>query len=152
MQTIKERAFESTRELDDAIDRYHEALREFVKGNPEPQKSMFSHRDDVILANPLGPPRVGWQQVSETLERAASLVRDGEVTRFENVARYVTRELAFIVELEWAEAKIAGASVRQRIPLRVTTIFRPEDGTWKVMHRHADNIVSPRPIEAVVQP
>jgi ketosteroid isomerase-like protein len=38
-----------------------------------------------------------------------------------------------------------------RVSLRVTTIFRNEDGEWKLLHRHADPITSPRPAEAVVQ-
>ncbi len=151
MQTIKESESRMTLELERAIERYHEALREFVKGDPEPQKLMFSHRDDVTLANPLGPPRRGWKRVSETLERAASLIRDGEITNFENLVTYVTDELAFIVELEWAKGKIAGSKDMKPIPLRVTTIFRPEDGTWKVLHRQADTVVSDRPPEAVIQ-
>ena len=32
---------------------------EFVKGNPEPAKELFSRKDDVTLANPLGPPARG---------------------------------------------------------------------------------------------
>ncbi len=151
MQTTEERISERTPELDRAIDRYHEALREFVKGNPEPQKQMFSHRDDVTLANPLGPPKRGWSQVSDTLERAASLLREGRIQTFENLVKYVTPELAFIVELEWAEGKVAGSTELSRIPLRVTTVFRPEDGTWRVLHRQADTVVSPRSPQSIIQ-
>jgi hypothetical protein len=39
-------------DLDRLIERYHLALGEFVKGNPEPVKELFSHKDDVTLANP----------------------------------------------------------------------------------------------------
>jgi ketosteroid isomerase-like protein len=35
--------------------------------------------------------------------------------------------------------------------LRVTMIFRPEEGEWKVVHRHADPITTPRPAESVIQ-
>jgi hypothetical protein len=33
----------------------------------------------------------------------------------------------------------------------VTTNFRPEDGIWKIVHRHADTITSPRPLESIMQ-
>ena len=45
-------------DLDKVIDQFQLALEEFVKGDPEPCKKLFSHRDDVTLANPFGPPRV----------------------------------------------------------------------------------------------
>jgi hypothetical protein len=69
--------------VDDVIEQYHLALGEFVKGNPEPAKKLFSHREDVSLANPLGPPARRWEKVSKTLEHAASNFRDGQTTSFE---------------------------------------------------------------------
>jgi hypothetical protein len=47
------------RDFDDAVERHHRALGEFVVGNPEPLKSLFSHEDDVTVANPFGPPARG---------------------------------------------------------------------------------------------
>lgn len=46
-------------DLDGVIERCQQALREFVKGNPEPMQGMFSHREDVILNNPSFHPRAG---------------------------------------------------------------------------------------------
>jgi hypothetical protein len=48
-------------EVDELIEQYHQALDEFVKGNPEPLKMLYSHREDVSLANPFGPPVRGWE-------------------------------------------------------------------------------------------
>lgn len=138
-------------ELDHVVEQYHRALGEFIRGNPEPNKQVFSHRDDVSLANPLGPPVHGWEQVASTMERAASLLRDGEDLTFENLVTYVTPELGFIVEVERCTAKVGRSQEIVPIALRVTTIFRPEDGPWKVVHRHADPITSPRPPESIVQ-
>jgi hypothetical protein len=80
-------------DLDQVIEQYHRAAAEFIKGNPEPYKMVFSHQEDVSLANPFGPVARGWKQVAETMERAASLYRDGEITGFENIAKYVLLSL-----------------------------------------------------------
>jgi len=138
-------------DLDEVIEQCQLALGEFVKGNPEPWQKLWSHREDVTLANPFGPPVRGWEQVAETLGRGASHYRDGEIVAFETVAKYVTPELAYIVEVERNKGKVGGREDIAPFDLRVTMILRPEDGTWKVMHRHADPITTPRPAESVLQ-
>jgi len=138
-------------DFDEVVEHYQRALGEFVKGNPEPVKMVFSHREDVTLANPLGPAVRGWEQVAATGDRAASQLRDGEKVGFDIVAKYVTPELAYMVWVERVKAKLGGRQEIVPFALRVTTIFRPEDGTWKVVHRHADPITTARPIESVIQ-
>ena len=138
-------------ELDEVLEQYHLALDELLRGNPEGYKRVFSHQDDVTLANPFGPPVRGWDEVAKTLERAASHYRDGETTGFENIAKYITAELAYTVEMERMQAKVEGREDITPISARVTTIFRPEEGTWKVVHRHADPITTPQPAESVIQ-
>ena len=141
----------SVDDLDQLIERFQRALNEFLKGNPEPNKEMFSHQQDVSLANPFGPPARGWEQVAVTMERAASNLRDGEIVAFENIAKYVTPELAYTVWLERQQAKVSGREDISPFALRVTMIYRPEEGTWKVVHRHADPITTPQPAESLIE-
>jgi hypothetical protein len=47
-------------DVDRLSEQYHLALDEFLKGNPEPAEKLWSHREDVSLANPYGPPVRGW--------------------------------------------------------------------------------------------
>jgi ketosteroid isomerase-like protein len=138
-------------DLDEVLEQYHLALDELLRGSPEGYKRVFSHQDDVTLANPFGPPVHGWNEVAKTLERAASHYRDGEATGFENIAKYITPELAYTVEMERMQAKVEGREDITPITARVTTIFRPEEGTWKVVHRHADPITTAQPAESVIQ-
>jgi ketosteroid isomerase-like protein len=138
-------------DFDQVIEQFQRAIQEFVKGNPKPAQELFSHREDVTLANPFGPPVRGWEQVAQTQERAAARYRDGEITAFEMVAKHVTPELAYIVWIERKNAKVGGRDVITPFDLRVTMIFRPEDGTWKVVHRHADPITTPQPTESVIR-
>ena len=138
-------------DLSSALEQYHSAAAEFIKGNPQPYKMVFSHQEDVSLANPFGPVVRGWEQAAATMERAASLYRDGEIIDFENVATYVTPELAYIVEVERFEIKVGGREEVSAVALRTTSILRPEDGTWKVVHRHADPVTTPQPAESVIR-
>jgi ketosteroid isomerase-like protein len=138
-------------DLDAVLERCQQALREFVKGNPEPMQGMFSHREDVTLANPIAPPARGWDEVAQTMEHAASNLREGEITSFEPVARRETPELAYVVWIERNRGKIGERDEIVSFPLRVTTIFRPEEDTWKIVHRHADTVTAARPPESMIQ-
>jgi ketosteroid isomerase-like protein len=112
---------------------------------------MYSHRADVSLANPFGPPVRGWDEAALTMERAASRYSDGEIVGFEKVAKYVTSELAYIVEVERYRTKVGGREEISPMALRVTSILRSEDSAWKIVHRHADPITTAQPAESVIQ-
>jgi ketosteroid isomerase-like protein len=138
-------------DVDELIERYQLGLDEFMKGNPEPVKELFSHRADVTLANPLGPPAHGWDEVRATIEHAATQFRDGRLVGLEIVEKHVTPAFAYTLWLERAEGKAGEREDIAQVTLRVTMIYRPEEGTWKVVHRHADPITSARPVESVIQ-
>ena len=76
--------------------------------------------------------------------------RDGGATGFDRISTYVTAELAYVVEVEHLRSKIGDSDEPADIDLRVTSVFRPEDSTWKLCHRHADPITTPRPPESVL--
>ena len=138
-------------EHDLPLEEYHRAGHEITNGNPEVYKGLYSRRDDVTVANPFGPPVRGWGEVSKTLDRAAENYRDGEIVGFENVSTVITPDLAYTVEIERYRARVGGAPEMVPVAVRVTTVFRNEDGAWKVTHRHADPITARRPPESVVQ-
>jgi ketosteroid isomerase-like protein len=129
-------------ELEQAFERYHQAAGEFGRGNPEPFKSVWSQRDDVILANPFGPAVRGWDKVSEALDYASSRFADGDLPDFEIVARYVSGDLATIFANERWRARVAGGDEISTMQIRVTSTFRLEGDDWKLVHRHADPIAT----------
>jgi len=137
-------------DLDSAIEQSHAALAAILKGDPSVYKALYSDRDDVTLGNPFGPYARGRRKVDETLDRAASNYRDGESTGIELVAKYVSNDLACIVEVERGRSKVGGAKELASVAVRVTSVFRFERGAWKLVHRHADPITAPRPAESVI--
>ena len=52
----------------------------------------------------------------------------------------MTPELAYVVEVERLQGRFGGNETITPYDLRVTMIFRPEGGVWKVVHRHADQM------------
>jgi ketosteroid isomerase-like protein len=141
----------SVDDVDELIEQYYRAQGEFLKGNPEPVKDLFSRREDVTLANPYGPPVRGWDEVAKTIEHVASLRSDGTFLGWQILAKHVTPELAYVVQIERAEAKIGAREDITPLAVRATMIFRPEGGEWKVVHRHADPIITAQPPESVIQ-
>ncbi len=140
----------ATNHIDRAIEQSHGALDAILKGDASGYKSLYSNADDVTLGNPFGPYARGRRQVEETLTRAASHYRDGEATGIELIAEYACDHLACIVEVERGRAKVGGGEELVPVAVRVTSVFRQEHGGWKLVHRHADPITTPRPAQSVI--
>lgn len=137
-------------DLDEFVSRCEHAWQVFVAGDPSPAKLLFSHRDDVTLANPWGPAVTGWADVSETLDAAAARFRDGHLSAVDVLSRFVSDDLACYHEIERGEARLGGRTEPESFALRVTSIYRREDGQWRIVLRHADPIVGPRPVDATL--
>ena len=146
-----EQATVSQRDFDDAVEAYRQALNPYVKGDPRPVTEFFSRHDDVTLANPLGPPRRGPAEVDKAIAEGAAMLKDGSVRGFEEVSRYSTSDIGYVVQLERTQARLPGSENIAPIALRVTMIFRREDDSWKVAHRHADPITTARPITTAIE-
>jgi ketosteroid isomerase-like protein len=126
-------------------------MREFGNGNPEPIKGLYSHREDVTIANAINEPARGWDEVARAMERSASKLREGEIDDFETVTKVVTPELAFVVWVEHHRGKVGERDEIVSWPLRVTTNFRLEDDTWKIVHQHSDPVTTNWPHGSMIK-
>jgi ketosteroid isomerase-like protein len=63
----------------------------------------------------------------------------------------VSGDLAFTTAIERSEVKVEGQERAAPMALRVRLIFRREDGTWRLMLRHADPFVARTSPEAVLE-
>jgi ketosteroid isomerase-like protein len=133
------------------VEQQHEALDAFARGNAELAENLWSQRDDITLGNLFGPFVSGTDQVVRAMRRAASFYRDGKAVGFELVAKEVTADLAYLVEVERLSARMGGREDLTTVELRVTSIYRNEDGAWRLVHRHADPITSARGADSVVE-
>ena len=103
--TMQRMVVAAVNDVDELIEQYYRAQREFLRGNPSLLRTS-SPIEDVTLANPYGPPVRGFDEVARAVDHAASLRSDGTFVEWQIVAKYVSAELAYVVQIERAEAKV----------------------------------------------
>jgi ketosteroid isomerase-like protein len=119
-------------------------LQALHNGDPNPQLQAWSTQDPVTLFGAKVPLTRGWNEISGTFRWLASRWSDCTDQRLDLVAAGVSGDLGYLVGFEHIAHSVAGVPV-EPYTLRVTHIYRREQGQWKLVHRHADY---PRPIRA----
>jgi len=127
-----------------ASSEFYKALNQMTNGNAESLKAIWSHREDVSTMHPVGGRQVGWDDVWNTWDQVAQVSSDGNVVLKDQVIR-TEGTLAFETGTEQAEFKIAGNKAAGEV--RVTNIYRNENGSWKIIHHHTD--LAPEMVEVL---
>ena len=114
----------------------------FYDGKPDAVKRLWSHRDDVTLSGAAGGHTArGWKNVSERLDWASAQFSRGSKT-IEPIQKTVSGDFAYVVQYEHVLFYPPGQPTQSRRDYRVTTIFRREPEGWRVVHRHADTLLT----------
>ena len=137
--------------FDAALDAFDAAQLPYLNGDPGPVIAVFSRRDDVTLCNPVGPPCRGPEDVDRAAAEPSSHFADGTISSYDEISRVVTDDLAYVVRVERGQARIDDSTDPMPYALRATMIFRLEGDTWKIAHRHADPLTTPRPLDSIVE-
>jgi ketosteroid isomerase-like protein len=130
----------ATSELDDfltpTLTRQFEAEQALINGDPEPRLAIWSTQEPVTI---FGADRttIGSEEVTQAFHWLATRFSNLTDYRFELVAAGASGDLAYTVGYEHITFSIDGGPVAPHT-LRVTHVYRREDGEWKIVHRHAD--------------
>jgi ketosteroid isomerase-like protein len=116
----------------------HEADTALHNGDARGRVAMWSRAEPVTLFG-AAVAKKGWQDIHAAFEWLSATFANCESFAIEVVAAGASGDLGYIAAIERTTASIGG---RPPAPyaLRVTTVFRREDGEWKVVHRHADPV------------
>ncbi len=136
--------------LEAAVAQSHEALRMILNGDPSGYAALFADREDITLGNPFGPFGKGRAAVLAALNNAARKYRDGSVVRVERIAVYGGGNRFVLVEIEHDRAKLGTSPDFAEFAARVTGVYEKIGRSWKLVHRHADPITTPRSAESML--
>jgi ketosteroid isomerase-like protein len=138
-------------ELDDflttALARQVEAEEALHNGDMTLRMQMWSPQDPVTLFG-AATSKSGWDEVSQVFRWLASRFSACTAYRFELVAAGVSGDLAYTVGYEHTSVSMDGVPV-EPYTLRVTHVYRRENGEWKIVHRHGDPVPDPDSLRAV---
>ncbi len=128
-------------ELDDflasILTRQIKAETELHNGDPTLRLEMWSTRDPVTLFGAYGPCKSGTDEVNRISRWAASRFSNCIAYNFDLVAVGVSGDLAYTVGYEHSVRSVDGGPAEPNT-LRVTHVYRRENGEWKIVHRHGD--------------
>jgi ketosteroid isomerase-like protein len=127
--------------LDSFIPRQEAADDALHNGDVEPRKQLWSREDPVTLLGAFGVAASGWDEVSKTFDWVASQFSKCEGFRLEVIAAGVSGDLAYTVGYEHSLVSRDDGPVKSN-RLRVTHVYRRENGEWKIVHRHGDGLGS----------
>jgi len=131
---------------------FEEGTQRFMNGDTALWIDNLSRRDDVAIMGAWGAQEKGWAEVRARYDWAGARFRDGQAKlTVEYLTSYQSGDLAFTTSIERAEVKVAGQEKAAPMALRVTHIFRREEGAWKLMLRHADPLVAKTSADSVLE-
>ena len=118
-----------------ALDQFHSALNVLFTGDAVPMKAIWSHADDTTYMGPAGGLQVGWSQIEPYWDKQAARKLGGKVVAAD-VHVTASPQLAVAQYHEQGENVIDGKP--QPVSIRSSTVFRRENGQWKVIHHQTD--------------
>jgi ketosteroid isomerase-like protein len=129
--------------------KWEKAQARFINGDPSLWKQNASRGEDVTIFGAFGGCERSWKEVGPRYDWASSQFKDsGAAQDIEYLSRAASGNLAYTVGIERQVAQLTGQKQPTPRALRVTQIFRKEDGVWKLLHRHADPLLERQPPSA----
>ncbi|MFJ9787742.1 YybH family protein [Amycolatopsis sp. NPDC101161] len=122
--------------LAEMLPRQTAAEQAMHNGDAGPRTALWSKADPVSLFGAWLPIRTGWADVSDAFRRVAAQFSDSREYRFEVVAAGASGDLAYTIGYEHNAVTLNGKPATYT--LRVTHVYRREEGEWRIVHRHGD--------------
>ncbi len=122
-----------------ALDGFYDSLNTMFKGDAAAAKEVWSHTDDIAYMGADGGYQVGWEAMYKDWEKQANLKLGGKVVHT-NVVVNVGRDIAVTHQLVKSAGTDNPDTMNKQSALRASSVFRKENGKWKMIGHHVDVI------------
>ena len=122
----------------EAVSQWFEVLNAMLNGDAEPFTALYSHSDDVTYMGAEGTYRVGWPAIFADWKAQAEKSRGGSVEG-RDIHVVVCGDMATATHYTIGTARTSNNDVNET-SVRETSVFRKEDGAWRMIGHHADTI------------
>ena len=114
------------------------AAHAYVNGDASPLDALVTSNDPATFYSPQGDVTQGAKGVTARYDKDVGSFRKPGTTRFEVLQPGSDGGLAFWTGYQHAEVHLGDRPDAIFMKLRITEVFRFEDGEWRLVHRHAD--------------
>jgi SnoaL-like domain len=133
------------------LPRFELGIERFLNGDAMLWKSNVSQESDGTIMGAWGDYEKSWSELEPRYDWAAARFQEsGASVQFQYLSSGVSGDLAYTVSIERSTVRIVGQKEPAAMSLRVTHVFRKERGGWKLLHRHADPLMSKTAPDAVL--
>ncbi|MCR5855945.1 nuclear transport factor 2 family protein [Mesorhizobium sp. J428] len=118
------------------MDRREAAAEAYVRGRSDKVEAMASETEPSTFFGPDGKVLAGRSAIVESYQAGASRFGSDGESRLDVMQSAEGGDIAYWCGIQRAIVDLDGKAVPMN--LRVTELFRRENGEWRLVHRHAD--------------
>lgn len=125
-------------DFDTFLEIRRQAAQASMNGQAGPLDRMAATACPASFFPPNGGHEEGAYRVADVYANESRSFAEGGDTTLEILHSDSVGDLAYWTGLQHAKVRLAGHDEPVEMHLRITELFRHEDGAWKLIHRHAD--------------
>ncbi|MTI15873.1 hypothetical protein E1162_01320 [Rhodobacteraceae bacterium RKSG542] len=123
------------------LERFHDAVNEMLRGNPEPVSEVFEHSDDVVYVSPFGATFKGWNATYEDWRHQAETHIGGGIEA-QSIDVMHSADMAIVMCSLYSVSQAEIGEPPSIQPFRTVSGLRPDaQGQWKIFMHHVDHFM-----------